>query len=167
MYVCSQYNYYTPPFVIAVFLCPIIPCQIHKSEGLCEESKIGIFYLKFFFLGRVQTWCTYVTTVCQQTEKWKTECDNYTEPRWKKKKEKVYFRKNKRYFKNLKSGWHGFLPIIPLTTQVNIDILLYILNGTMYDFHNATDTLKFWTEKRAINKTFLFFIRFWWNLVKL
>ena len=121
MYVCSQYNY-TPPFVIAVFLCPIIPCQIHKSEGLCEESKIGIFYLKFFFLGRVQTWCTCVT-VCQQTEKWKTECDNYTEPRWKRKKEKVYFRKNKRYFKNLKSGWHGFLPIIPLTTQVNIDIL--------------------------------------------
>ena len=27
----------------------------------------------------------------------------------------------------------------------------------MYDFHNSTDTLKFWTEKRAINKTFLFF----------
>ena len=38
---------------------------------------------------------------------------------------------------------------------------------TMYDFHNSTDTLKFWTEKRAINKTFLFFIWFWWNLVKL
>ena len=38
---------------------------------------------------------------------------------------------------------------------------------TMYDFHNSTDTLKFCTEKRAINKTFLFFIRFWWNLVKL
>ena len=30
---------------------------------------------------------------------------------------------------------------------------------TMYDFHNSTDSLKFWTEKRAINKTFLFFIR--------
>ena len=39
--------------------------------------------------------------------------------------------------------------------------------GTMYDFHDSTDTLKFWTEKRAINKTFLFFIWFWWNLVKL
>ena len=38
---------------------------------------------------------------------------------------------------------------------------------TMYDFHNSTDNLKFWTEKRAINKTFLFFIWFWWNLVKL
>ena len=38
---------------------------------------------------------------------------------------------------------------------------------TMYDFHDSTDTLKFWTEKRAINKTFLFFIWFWWNLVKL
>ena len=30
--------------------------------------------------------------------------------------------------------------------------------STMYDFHDSTDTLKFWTEKRAINKTFLFFI---------
>ena len=38
---------------------------------------------------------------------------------------------------------------------------------TMYDFHNSTDTLKFWTEKWTINKTFLFFIWFWWNLVKL
>ena len=26
----------------------------------------------------------------------------------------------------------------------------------MYDFHDYTDTLKFWTEKWAINKTFLF-----------
>ena len=39
--------------------------------------------------------------------------------------------------------------------------------STMYDFHNSTDTLKFWTEKRAVNKTFLFFIWFWWKLVKL
>ena len=39
--------------------------------------------------------------------------------------------------------------------------------STMYNFHDSTDTLKFWTEKRAINKTFLFFIWFWWNLVKL
>ena len=38
----------------------------------------------------------------------------------------------------------------------------------MYDFHKATDTLKFWTEKRAVNKTF--FVCFssysdetWWN----
>ena len=28
---------------------------------------------------------------------------------------------------------------------------------TMYDFHDSTDTLKFWTEKRAINKTFFVF----------
>ena len=28
---------------------------------------------------------------------------------------------------------------------------------TMYDFHNSTDTLKFGTKKRAINKTFFFF----------
>ena len=26
----------------------------------------------------------------------------------------------------------------------------------MYDFHESTDTLKFWAEKEAINKTFLF-----------
>ena len=37
----------------------------------------------------------------------------------------------------------------------------------MYDFHDSTDALKFWTEKWAINKTFLFFIWFWWKLVKL
>ena len=35
----------------------------------------------------------------------------------------------------------------------------------MYNFHNYT--LKLWTEKRGINKTFLFFIQFWWNLLKL
>ena len=35
----------------------------------------------------------------------------------------------------------------------------------MYNFHDSTDTLKFWTEKWAINKTFLFFIPIWWNLV--
>ena len=28
---------------------------------------------------------------------------------------------------------------------------------TMYDFHDSTDTLKLWTEKRAINKTFFVF----------
>ena len=27
----------------------------------------------------------------------------------------------------------------------------------MYDFHNSTDTLKFCTEKRAINKSFFVF----------
>ena len=42
---------------------------------------------------------------------------------------------------------------------------IYITSGeqsepTMYDFHDSTDTLKFCTEKWAINKTFLFFIRF-------
>ena len=29
---------------------------------------------------------------------------------------------------------------------------------TMYDFHDSTDTLKFLTEKQAINKTVLLFI---------
>ena len=29
--------------------------------------------------------------------------------------------------------------------------------ATMYDFHDSTDTLKFWTEKVAINKTFFVF----------
>ena len=29
-------------------------------------------------------------------------------------------------------------------------------NCTMYDFHNSTDTLKVWTDKLAINKTFFF-----------
>ena len=38
---------------------------------------------------------------------------------------------------------------------------------TMYDFHNSSDTLKYWTEKWAINKTFLFFIWSWWNMAKL
>ena len=36
----------------------------------------------------------------------------------------------------------------------------------MYDFHDSTDTLKFWTEKRAINKVFLFssdFDETWWS----
>ena len=28
---------------------------------------------------------------------------------------------------------------------------------TMYDFHDSTDTLKFWTEKWAINNTFFVF----------
>ena len=28
--------------------------------------------------------------------------------------------------------------------------------GTMYDFHDSTDALKFWTEKRAIKTTFVF-----------
>ena len=30
-------------------------------------------------------------------------------------------------------------------------------NRTMYDFLNSTDTLKFWREKQAINKTFFVF----------
>ena len=29
---------------------------------------------------------------------------------------------------------------------------------TMYDFHDSTDALKFWTEKWAINKTFFVFL---------
>ena len=43
---------------------------------------------------------------------------------------------------------------------------MYLVLCTMYDFHDSTDTLKFWTEKQAINNTFLYFIWFWWNLVK-
>ena len=35
-----------------------------------------------------------------------------------------------------------------------------VKNGTMYDYHDSTDALKFGTEKRAINKSFLFFIGF-------
>ena len=42
--------------------------------------------------------------------------------------------------------------------------------STMYDFHDSTDTLKFWTEKRAINKTFFCFSsdfdETWWNCSK-
>ena len=38
---------------------------------------------------------------------------------------------------------------------------------TMYDFHNSTDTLKFWTEKQAIYKTFYCFSsdfdETWWH----
>ena len=45
----------------------------------------------------------------------------------------------------------------------SLTVLHPLVMCTMYDFHNSTDTLKFWTEKRAINKTFLFFIRFWWK----
>ena len=41
-------------------------------------------------------------------------------------------------------------------TEIIVDAYVY----TMYGFHNSTDTLKFGTEKQAINKTFLFFIRF-------
>ena len=41
------------------------------------------------------------------------------------------------------------------------------LRCTMYDFHNSTDTLKFWTEKRPITKTFFCFSsnfnETWWN----
>ena len=38
-------------------------------------------------------------------------------------------------------------------------------SATMYDFHNSTDTLKFWTEKQAINKSFYLydFGETWWN----
>ena len=38
---------------------------------------------------------------------------------------------------------------------------------TMYDFHDSTDTLKFWTEKQTINKKYIVFHLIWWNLVKL
>ena len=30
--------------------------------------------------------------------------------------------------------------------------------GTIYDFHDSTYTLKFWTERQAINKTFVFYL---------
>ena len=57
---------------------------------------------------------------------------------------------------------------LELWSRFDIETLLlsdYIL-CTMYNFHDSTDTLKFWTEKRAINRKILFFIWFWWNLVK-
>ena len=47
------------------------------------------------------------------------------------------------------------------------DMFDVMAERTMYDFHDSTNALKFWTEKQAINKTFLFFIWFWWKLVKL
>ena len=37
---------------------------------------------------------------------------------------------------------------------------------TMYDFHNSTDTLKFWTENGLLIKLFCFssdFDETWWN----
>ena len=43
---------------------------------------------------------------------------------------------------------------------------MYSNAATMYDFHNSTDNLKFWTEKRAINNFFCFssdFDETWWN----
>ena len=59
---------------------------------------------------------------------------------------------------------HDIKPVPKKSLWAELDVKDYT---TMYDFHNSTDTLKFWTEKWAINKTFLFFISFWWNLVKL
>ena len=32
-----------------------------------------------------------------------------------------------------------------------------VAESTMYDFHNSTHTLKFWTEKRAFNRAFFVF----------
>ena len=49
--------------------------------------------------------------------------------------------------------------------QILAEWVVHASIRTMYDFHNSTDTLKFWTETWAFNKTFMFFIRFWWNLV--
>ena len=42
-------------------------------------------------------------------------------------------------------------------TAVRVNFLLKNIRCTMYNFYDSTDTLKFWTEKRTINKTFLFF----------
>ena len=39
-----------------------------------------------------------------------------------------------------------------------VDTVIFFTR-TMYDFHDSTDILKFWAEKWAINKTFLFFIK--------
>ena len=67
---------------------------------------------------------------------------------------------------NLKMLWKT-----PTTFQSGMKMKNSVMNNTsectMYDFHDSTDTLKFWTEKRAINNKKLFFFRFWWNLVKL
>ena len=51
--------------------------------------------------------------------------------------------------------------------SLDFSILTDVVGHSMYDFHDSTDTLKFWTEKWAINKTYLFFICIWWNLSKL
>ena len=42
-------------------------------------------------------------------------------------------------------------------TECAYVVVIRGVERTMYDFHNSTDTLKFWTEKRAINKTFFVF----------
>ena len=41
--------------------------------------------------------------------------------------------------------------------ELKCEIVQYREVCTMYDFHDSTDTLKFGTEKRAINKTFFVF----------
>ena len=51
-------------------------------------------------------------------------------------------------------------------STINV-FFIFLTECTMYNFHDSTDTLKFWTEKWSTNKTFLFFIWFLWNLVKL
>ena len=66
-----------------------------------------------------------------------------------------------------KSEQVEYLQLYNKYTHSGLEIEKNNAQCTMYDFHNSTDTLKFWTEKRTINKTFLFFIWFWWNLVKL
>ena len=55
-----------------------------------------------------------------------------------------------------------YLSIRKITPGKNLPLSNYHYKAnkssrTMYDFHDSTDTLKFWTEKQAINKTFLFF----------
>ena len=41
--------------------------------------------------------------------------------------------------------------------STHISTVLRVPIPAVYDFYNSTDTLKFWTEKWAINKTFFVF----------
>ena len=57
----------------------------------------------------------------------------------------------------------SFFSNIEITNEV---VVFFQHTHTMYDFHNSTDTLKFWTEKHDINKNLLFFIKIRWKTKK-
>ena len=44
--------------------------------------------------------------------------------------------------------------------EINMYNCIYSIKYTKYEFHDSIYILKFWTEKQAIKKTFLFFIQF-------
>ena len=68
---------------------------------------------------------------------------------WKKAGERLFAKTDMSYMKGIgtKAQCSKMRKKIPFLK----DVL------TMYDIHDSTDTLKFWTEKRAINKTFFVF----------